>query len=201
MNSNEANRLLVRLTLAVKDLTDQRSGQREAPLVLAVRNLRDWSGRGYPQGSNGSRSSNGSSSVERAAEHVDWFARVSDDLEMHFEFGVAALEKAARIVQAHTNVTNKSPEPVCRICERVTINGDPGRAPHPKSQQRVHVKGTRLCDFHDDFAKRYQLDPDVIHPRINWWHLEHLGERIPFALVRECHPVEFEAHHGERRSA
>lgn len=54
------------------------------------------------------------------------------------------------------------------------------------------------CSFHHEFAERYGVDANV---EIGIWHLEHLGERTPYALIRRHHAREFNRYHGVRRQS
>lgn len=95
----------------------------------------------------------------------------------------------------------------CRLCESVRLPiDDDGKALHRcddacRARKHTHalahqdiysrkapavtVDDAPRCSWHYEFAERYGVDA---HEAIALFHLDHLGERIPYALIREHHP-------------
>lgn len=125
-----------------------------------------------------------------------------------------ALCNAARLPAGHLCECDSDAEHNCvkdckpKVCVCACLTRDHR---HPASHQRIHARrGPRpewaetdddrvddlaRCQFHYEFATRYGVDA---HHAITLWHLDHLGFRLPEALVREHHPAQYKAR-GQRR--
>lgn len=169
-------------------------------LMRARANYQAWTGLGYPTQSMGGSSSghgvpNPTETValsvidrtEREALAKEWA-----ELDADVETARLALQRARKKVTATTITTGKPGALGCTNCDDARRrNGQP----HPEAFQPRHANG--LCQFCDDFAQRYGIEPG---PDVVLYHLDHLGQRVPYSIIRAAHPREFEqVHAGKSR--
>jgi hypothetical protein len=183
-----------RLTALATDLAVVQRG-----FVHATANYQAWTGLGYP-----TQSMAGPSGIGGVARPVENLAvalveqpereRLATDwsnLDAYVMTAYRALDQAARLVRAATVDAALPGALGCEVCERARLRS--GR-PHPEAFQPRHARGR--CVFCDEFSRRYGVDPAA---EITTWHLDHLGARIPYALIRAAHPDAFARVHRRRR--
>lgn len=182
-----------------------------APRTLTA--LEEWMG-GYGTGGGNGRSTGISRPTERLAmqamKNVDEgkprdeaakdHAQITEDLTMIF----LALKRLDACIDRNQVLPAGvvQPEEGCEPCSRITVGG----RPHEASWQPIYTRIDRpdnphgpklpLCSFHHEFRARYGVLPC---PAINEYHLEHLGARIPYLLIRDHHPDEFAMAQSKQR--
>lgn len=187
--------------------------------------LHDRAGIGYPRtsmGGGGGPSGGHSDPVARAA--ADALERAERDryeaeyhaLGHHAKHADRHLENAENIVTAAVVTSSVPGVPGCAACGAVTLRGlahDCDQAcrdrdhKHPNGWQEIYKRipspedptgaDVPYCTWHARFVENYGVEPERA---IVIWHLDHLGSKVPHALIRDRHPVEFADYEARRRS-
>lgn len=139
---------------------------------------------------------------ERARDLYGELSALDHLYEGEADPGCALCGAVRQAVNATTGKAEHECSPACIDNDHRHPNGwqriHNRKAPRPPDEELDPVADVARCSFHFLFAERYGEDAAT---EIAAYHLDHLGERIPYGLIRDHHADAFARHHNARRTA